>query len=52
MIQKLNNVLISPITHKAICVIDLDTIMKGSIVYDFGDSIRFGANTSSEDEKI
>lgn len=48
---KLNNVLISPITHKAICVIDLDTIMKGSIVYDFGDSIRFGANTSSEDEK-
>ena len=48
---KLNNVLINPVTDKAVCVIDLDTIMKGSIIYDFGDSIRFGANSSEEDEK-
>lgn len=48
---KLNNVLINPLTGKALCVIDLDTIMKGSVLYDFGDSIRFGANHSAEDEK-
>jgi hypothetical protein len=32
-------------------VIDLDTVMPGSVLYDFGDSIRFGANQSLEDEK-
>lgn len=47
---KLNNVLISPETNKSVAIIDLDTIMVGSIVYDFGDSIRFGANHSKEDE--
>ena len=48
---KSNNVLLDDTTHKAVCVIDLDTIMPGFSVTDFGDSIRFGANNSSEDEK-
>ncbi len=47
---KLNNVLIDVNTDKAICVIDLDTMMSGSICYDFGDSIRFGCNPCAEDE--
>lgn len=37
-------------TDKAICVIDLDTVMPGSILYDFGDAIRIGASTAREDE--
>jgi hypothetical protein len=48
---KLNNVLLDKETGKALAVIDLDTIMPGSALYDFGDSIRFGANTAKEDEK-
>lgn len=48
---KLNNIMIDDITGKAICVIDLDTVMPGLSVNDFGDSIRFGANTGAEDEK-
>ena len=48
---KLNNVLLDEKTHKAICVIDLDTVMPGLAAYDFGDSIRFGAATAAEDEK-
>lgn len=48
---KLNNVLLDAKTRKALCVIDLDTVMPGSSLYDFGDSIRFGAATASEDEK-
>ena len=48
---KLNNVLIDNVTGRGICVIDLDTVMPGSALYDFGDSIRFGANTGAEDEK-
>jgi len=47
---KLNNVLLDKETMKGICVIDLDTVMPGSSLYDFGDSIRFGCNTASEDE--
>ena len=47
---KLNNVLIDNATDKAVCVIDLDTIMPGSICYDFGDAIRFGCNKTLEDE--
>ena len=38
-------------TKKGLCVVDLDTVMPGSALYDFGDSIRFGANTAAEDEK-
>lgn len=48
---KLNNVLIDNQTHEGLCVIDLDTIMPGSSIYDFGDSIRFGTNPAEEDEK-
>jgi len=48
---KLNNVMIDNSTDKAVCVIDLDTIMPGSSLYDFGDAIRFGANTAREDEE-
>lgn len=47
---KLNNIMIDDETGKGICVIDLDTVMPGSSLYDFGDSIRFGANTAAEDE--
>ena len=48
---KLNNVLLDAKTGEPVSVIDLDTIMPGSICYDFGDSIRFGCNPCSEDEK-
>lgn len=48
---KLNNILIDNKTKKAICVIDLDTVMPGTVLNDFGDSIRFGASTALEDEK-
>ena len=48
---KLNNVLLDCKTRKALCVLDLDTVMPGSSLYDYGDSIRFGAATAPEDEK-
>ena len=48
---KLNNVLLDAKTGDGICVIDLDTVMPGLSAYDFGDSIRFGANTAAEDER-
>ena len=48
---KLNNVMLDAETRKALCVIDLDTVMPGLAAYDFGDSIRFGASTAAEDEK-
>ena len=48
---KLNNILVDADTKKAICVIDLDTIMPGSLLYDFGDAVRFGCSTAAEDEK-
>ncbi len=48
---KLNNIMIDDATHKGICVIDLDTVMPGLAMNDFGDSIRFGASTAAEDEK-
>ena len=48
---KLNNVMIDNKTGNGLCVIDLDTVMPGLSIYDFGDSIRFGANTAAEDEK-
>ncbi len=47
---KLNNVLMDAKTHRALCVIDLDTVMPGLVAYDFGDAIRFGASTALEDE--
>lgn len=48
---KLNNILLDEKTREPLCVIDLDTVMPGLSVYDFGDSIRFGASTAAEDEK-
>ncbi|MBQ7825079.1 MAG: aminoglycoside phosphotransferase family protein [Clostridia bacterium] len=48
---KLNNVLLDAKTGEGVCVIDLDTVMPGLAAYDFGDSIRFGANTAAEDER-
>ena len=48
---KLNNVLIDPESGRAVCVVDLDTVMPGLCAYDFGDAIRFGASTAAEDEK-
>ena len=47
---KLNNVMLDDKTGKGIPVIDLDTVMPGSLCYDFGDSIRFGCNSAAEDE--
>ncbi len=48
---KMSNVLIDDATGKALCVIDLDTVMPGLTAFDFGDSIRAGATTAAEDEK-
>ena len=48
---KLNNIMIDDATRKGICVIDLDTVMPGLAMNDFGDSIRFGASTAAEDEQ-
>lgn len=47
---KLNNILFDNATRKALCIIDLDTVMPGLSLYDFGDSIRTGASTGAEDE--
>ncbi|MBR4039428.1 MAG: aminoglycoside phosphotransferase family protein [Clostridia bacterium] len=48
---KLNNVLLDAESGEGVCVIDLDTVMPGLAAYDFGDSIRSGANTAAEDER-
>lgn len=48
---KLNNILLDAQTNEVRAVIDFDTIMPGAMMYDFGDSIRFGASTCAEDEK-
>jgi len=48
---KFNNVMIDDKTGEGICVIDLDTVMPGLSLYDFGDSIRSGANPADEDER-
>lgn len=48
---KLNNVLIDRKTRQGIAMIDLDTVMPGSVLYDIGDALRYGANTASEEEK-
>ncbi len=48
---KLTNILFDKNTHRGICVLDLDTVMPGLSINDFGDSIRFGANHCAEDER-
>ena len=47
---KLNNVLLDEVTGEGVCVIDLDTVMPGSLLYDFGDALRFAGSTGAEDE--
>jgi Ser/Thr protein kinase RdoA (MazF antagonist) len=47
---KLNNVLLDDVTAEGICVIDLDTTMPGSALYDFGDMVRTAAPTTREDD--
>jgi Ser/Thr protein kinase RdoA (MazF antagonist) len=48
---KVDNVLIDEDTGRGICVIDLDTVMPGSVLHDFGDMVRLGATRAAEDEK-
>lgn len=48
---KLNNVLFDADTLKGLCVIDLDTVMPGSLLFDYGDALRFAASSGSEDER-
>ena len=48
---KLNNVLLDDQTGEGLCVIDLDTVMPGLTLYDFGDLVRSGATTGHEDEQ-
>ena len=48
---KANNVMLDAQTGEALCVIDLDTVMPGSALYDYGDALRFGASTAAEDEE-
>lgn len=47
---KINNILFDQESGKAVCVIDLDTVMPGSALYDFGDALRMGGSTAAEDE--
>ena len=48
---KLNNVLLDEKTGEGVCVIDLDTVMPGSLLYDYGDALRFGGSSGAEDEQ-
>ena len=48
---KINNVMLDVDTGEALCVVDLDTVMAGSSLYDYGDAIRYGASTADEDER-
>lgn len=47
---KSSNIMLDKDTGKYLTIIDLDTVMKGSILYDYGDALRFGASTAKEDE--
>lgn len=48
---KINNILFDTNSDRAICVIDLDTVMPGTSLFDFGDAVRYGASTAAEDER-
>lgn len=48
---KLSNILFDKDTNKAVCLIDLDTVMPGALVYDFGEGLRTGITTAKEDEQ-
>lgn len=47
----LNNILFDNETHMPVAIIDLDTVMPSSALYDYGDSMRIGTNTAKDDEK-
>ena len=47
---KLNNIMFDKEGKHAMCLLDLDTVMKGSLAYDYGDALRLGASTAAEDE--
>ena len=49
--SKLNNVMLDDVTHAGVCVIDLDTVMPGLALYDFGDMVRSATNSAAEDER-
>ena len=48
---KINNVMLDPVTQQGVAVIDLDTVMPGSALYDFGDMVRTSTAAAAEDEK-
>ncbi len=48
---KINNIMFDNQSNLGICILDLDTVMPGLSLYDFGDAIRSGAGTAAEDEK-
>ena len=48
---KFNNVIIDPVSKREVAVIDLDTVMPGTVLFDFGDAMRYLANTAAEDEQ-
>lgn len=48
---KLSNILFDKDTNKAVCLIDLDTVMPGALAYDFGEGLRTGIVTTKEDEQ-
>src|SRR5690606_9399602 len=48
---KINNVMIDGETDEAVCVIDLDTVMPGASLYDFGDLVRTATSPAAEDER-
>lgn len=48
---KLGNVLLDDVTHEGVCVVDLDTVMPGSPLYDFGDLVRTSSSSAQEDER-
>ena len=48
---KASNVLLDKNTNEFLCLIDLDTVMKGSLLFDYGDALRFGASVTTEDDE-
>ena len=48
---KLNNVMLDDVTQEGVCVIDLDTVMPGIALNDFGDMVRSATNAAAEDER-
>lgn len=48
---KASNVLLDKNTNEFLCLIDLDTVMKGSLLFDYGDALRYGASITTEDDE-